>query len=494
MNIKRYIFKGTLGLISLVLFSCNSSQTGKKAEEVKEISKPNIIYILADDAGYGDLSCYGQSKFETPNLDKLAASGMKFTQHYSGSTVCSPSRSSLLTGQHTGHTPVRGNKEIQPEGQHPLPSSSVTVAEVLKQAGYITGAFGKWGLGYPGSEGDPNMQGFDEFFGYNCQRMAHRYYPPYLWHNQKKVEMPGNDWTKTVTYAQDEIQNETLKFIENNKDTTFYAYVPIVIPHAELIAPDDSIFAKYDGKFKESAYEGSEGAAYDENLVIWKYCPQEKPRATFASMMNRLDIYVGQIVAKLNELGISENTIIMFASDNGPHMEGGADPDFFDSNAEFKGYKRDLYEGGIRTPFIVSWPGTIKAGSVSNHISAFWDVLPTCAEIAGVNNIPEEVDGISMLPEFLGKEQPKHEYLYWEFHERGGRLAVRMDDWKGVVYNVTKPDKTTFELFDLSKDPSEQNNVADANPQIVSKINDIMKNARTDSDIFNFNAGTLSGH
>ncbi|MGQ1784498.1 arylsulfatase [Saccharicrinis sp. GN24d3] len=493
MKINKYILQGIIGLMALGLFSCNSSQTNKKTEGVKENVKPNIIYILADDAGYGDLGCYGQTRFETPNLDKLAERGMRFTQHYSGSTVCAPSRSSLLTGQHTGHTPVRGNKEVKPEGQHPMPSSSVTIAEVMKRAGYVTGAFGKWGLGFPGSEGDPNMQGFDEFYGYNCQRMAHRYYPPYLWHNQEKIDMPGNDWTKTVTYAQDEIQKETLKFIENNKDESFFAFVPIVIPHAELIAPDDSILAKYDGKFNETAYEGTEGAAYGDDFVIHKYCPQEKPRATFAAMMYRMDVYVGQIVTKLKELGIEENTIVMFASDNGPHQEGGADPDFFNSNGGLRGYKRDLYEGGIRSPFIVSWPGTVKAGSVSNHISAFWDVLPTCAELAGVQETVEN-DGISFVPELLGKEQAKHEYLYWEFHEKGGRLAVRMDNWKGVVYNVAKPNKTTFELFDLDNDVSEQTDVSKKNPEVVNKIKDILKVARTESDVFKFKAGTLSGH
>ena len=485
------LVKGIVAVVLLVFFAaCGNS--AKNVEETSQNMKPNIIYILADDAGYGDLSCYGQTKIDTPNLDQLAESGMKFTMHYSGSTVCAPSRSALLTGQHTGHTAVRGNKEIKPEGQHPVPASAVTIAEVLKKAGYVTGAFGKWGLGFRGSEGDPNNQGFDEFYGYNCQRMAHRYYPTYIWHNQEKVEMTGNDWTKTVTYAQDEIQKATLQFIENNKDNNFFAYVPIVIPHAELIVPDDDIFAQFDGKFKEKPYVGSKGADYGSDLEIIKYCSQEKPRATFAAMMTRMDGYVGQIVGKLKELGIDKNTIVMFASDNGPHEEGGADPDFFNSNGNLRGYKRDLYEGGIRTAFIAAWPGTIKAGTVSDHISAFWDVLPTCAEIAGVN-APAEVDGISFLPELLGKEQPKHDYLYWEFHEKGGRLAVRMNNWKGVVYNVAKPNKTTFELFDLSVDEGEQNDVAAKHPEVVEKIKEIMKSARTDSDVFKFNAGTLNG-
>lgn len=476
----------------LVVTALSSCQTGKKDKVETSGKKPNIIYILADDAGYGDLSCYGQQKFQTPNLDKLAANGMLFTQHYSGSTVCAPSRSSLMTGQHTGHTPVRGNKEVKPEGQHPMPANTITVADLMKKAGYVTGAFGKWGLGYPGSEGDPNNQGFDEFYGYNCQRMAHRYYPTHLWHNQNKVDMPGNDWTKTTTYAQDWIQTETLQFIEDNKDTSFFAFVPVIIPHAELIVPDDTIFHSFDGKFEETPFVGSKGADYNEALEIYKYCSQEKPRAVFASMMTRLDMYVGQITLKLKELGIEENTIIMFASDNGPHQEGGADPDFFNSGGGLRGYKRDLYEGGIRSPFIVTWPGTIKAGTVSNHISAFWDVLPTCADIAGVE-VPEGVDGISMLPELLGHEQPQHQYLYWEFHEKGGRLAVRMENWKGVVYNVSKHGMKHFQLYDLAADEQEQNNVAKDHPEVVSRMKEIMKQARTESSVFQFSSNTLSG-
>jgi len=493
MKKNKFLAGGVFALLTIVFVSCNLSKTSNNDVKGIEVCKTNIIYILADDAGYGDLSCYGQTKFSTPNLDKLAAKGMRFTQHYSGSTVCAPSRSSLMTGQHTGHTPVRGNKEHKPEGQFPMPSSCITIAEVLKEAGYVTGAFGKWGLGYPHSEGDPNMQGFDEFYGYNCQRMAHRYYPSHIWHNQEKEEMKGNDWNKTVTYAQDEIQKAVLRFIENNKDTNFFAYVPFIIPHAELIAPDDSIFAKFDGMYEETAFKGSKGADYGKEMEIGKYCSQAKPKATFAAMMYRMDVYVGQIINLLKELGIEKNTVVMFASDNGPHQEGGADPDFFNSNGGLRGYKRDLYEGGIRSPFIVCWPGKVKAGSLSDHISAFWDVLPTCAEIAGVD-VPDGVDGISMLPEFIGKAQPKHEYLYWEFHEKGGRIAVRMDNWKGVVYNVSKPKLRTFQLFDLSQDLSEQNDVSSAHPDIVNRMKEIMQKARTESDVFKFTSSTLLGY
>ncbi|NOU61766.1 arylsulfatase [Marinifilum caeruleilacunae] len=483
-----FVFFSIVGITSCRLDFSKSDDNDRE-----ESRKPNIIYILADDAGYGDLSCYGQNRFNTPNLDKLAENGIRFTQHYAGSTVCAPSRSSLLTGQHTGHTPIRGNLEVEPEGQHPLSASSLTIAEIMKQAGYVTGAFGKWGLGYPGSEGDPNKQGFDEFFGYNCQRMAHRYYPSYLWHNQERVQMPGNDWKNTVTYAQDVIQDVTLKFIEDQKDTAFFAFVPIVIPHAELIVPYDSIYAKFEHRFKEIPYVGTQGADYGEDLNISNYCSQPKPRAVFASMMYRMDVYVGQIVNRLKELGIDKNTVVMFASDNGPHREGGADPDFFNSNGGLKGYKRDLYEGGIRSPFIVSWPGTIEPGTISDHISAFWDVLPTCADLVGVQT-PEEIDGISFLPELLGQEQARHKYLYWEFQEKGGSMAVRLGNWKGVAYHSSQQDKTKFELFDLSNDEKERINMADQRPDIVKEMIQIMNTERTETEEYCSNLPKLIEH
>ncbi|MRT91994.1 arylsulfatase [Ancylomarina sp. 16SWW S1-10-2] len=464
-------------IVVLFLSSCN-----EKVE--KKNQTPNIVYILADDLGYGDLSCYGQQKFETPNIDKLAERGMKFTQHYCGSAVCAPSRSTLMTGQHTGHTPIRGNKELDGEGQSPIPASTLTIAEVMKTAGYTTGMFGKWGLGFPGSEGDPNNQGFDEFYGYNCQRMAHRYYPPYLWHNQEKDYLEGNDWTNTVTYAPDKIQDATLQFIENNKDTSFFAYVPLVLPHAELISPKDSISKKFEGKFVEDNpyLEGSSTASdYGPNIIKKKYCSQKAPYATFATMITRLDAYVGQIVAKLEELGIADNTIIMFASDNGPHTEGGANPEFFNSAGGLRGVKRDLYEGGVRTPFIVVWPNKVKAGSVSDHVSAFWDVLPTCEAIVGVKST--STDGISFLPELLGEpNQKEHDYLYWEFAHKGGRQAVRMGNWKGVIYNISK--KGEMQLYNLTEDVAETNNVADQHPDIIAKMKGIMEKEHVDSEIF----------
>ncbi len=463
----------------------------RSQEKHLPLSPPNIIYILADDLGYGDLGCYGQSKFSTPHLDRLAKDGMRFTRHYSGSTVCAPSRSVLMTGLHTGHTPIRGNQEVKPEGQSPMPANAITIAELLNEAGYITGAFGKWGLGFPGSEGEPVNQGFDQFFGYNCQRYAHRYYPEYLWENDQKFYLEGNDWSNTGTYAPDVIQEKTLNFIRANKDNSFFAYVPIVIPHAELIVPDDEIFRQHLGLFPEEPYVGRPGADYGPDMVISMYCSQENPHATFAAMVQRIDRYVGEIVSTLEELGIAENTILMFTSDNGPHQEGGADPEFFNSSGGLRGVKRDLYEGGLRVPFIVSWPGTVEAGTVSDHPSAFWDVLPTLSDLAGFE--ARVTDGISFLPTLLNKAQASHEFLYWEFHERGGKQAILMDNWKAVRLQVGKDPDGPLELYNLSSDPYEEQNVADQNPDLVASFSQMMKINRVPSGQFNFGMPTLSG-
>ena len=473
------MFNGFL-ILALLISACTSREPEAAGKKVA----PNIIYILADDLGYGDLGCYGQARFTTPNLDRLARKGIRFTRHYSGSTVCAPSRSVLMTGLHTGHTPIRGNQEVKPEGQWPLPAATVTLAEHLKEVGYVTGAFGKWGLGYPGSEGDPVNQGFDRFFGYNCQRYAHRYYPAYLWENSEKVYLEGNDWSHTETYAPDVIQQKTIEFIREHRDTSFFAFLPIVIPHAELIVPDDSIFHNYLGKYPETPYVGRPGADYGPDMVIGMYCSQENPHATFAAMVHRIDSYLGEIVSLIEELGITENTIIMFTSDNGPHLEGGADPDFFNSNGGLRGYKRDLFEGGIRVPFIVSWPGTIKEAGLSDHLSAFWDVLPTLAELSGFEY--EKTDGISFLPELLGKEQPAHEFLYWEFHERGGKQAILKDEWKAVRLNVGKDPNGSLELYNLENDPFEQQNVADRYPELVERFARMMEEKREPSSRFNF--------
>lgn len=470
-------FLYTLTLL-LAISACQSTETRSS----DDTARPNIIFILADDLGYGDLPTYGQQKLKTPNIDRIAKNGMTFIQHYSGSTVCAPSRSSLLTGLHTGHTFIRGNKEVRPEGQHPIPDSVRTIAEVLKEAGYVTGAFGKWGLGFPGSEGAPEHQGFDEFFGYNCQRIAHHYYPYHLWRNDEKVVLSENEGTKTGTYAPSLIHEEALAFIDEHKDTNFFLYYPSLIPHAELIAPE-KVMAKFRGKFDpEKTYEGVDGG---ERFRNGPYGSQPESHAAFAAMVALLDQQVGEILDKIEELGLSNNTLIIFTSDNGPHLEGGADPDFFDSNGPFKGYKRDLYEGGIRVPMLAQWKDKIEPGAISQHISAFWDFFPTACEVAQVD-IPKALDGISYLPTLLGQGQPQHEFLYWEFHEKGGRLAVRKGPWKAVVYNVLKDSTGAVELYNLDNDAGESRNVAALHPRIVAEMVEIMKSAHQPSDAFPF--------
>lgn len=482
--LKRYTIPLALLFLSssLVFTSCN---TKKEKTVVAEEKKTNIIFILVDDLGYGDLGFLGQQYIETPNIDRLAKEGMFFTNHYSGATVCAPSRSSFLTGLHTGHTPIRGNREVQPEGQYPMPDSIPTVAKVLESAGYKTGAFGKWGLGFIGTTGDPNQQGFEQFYGYNCQRYAHRYYPAHLWHNSEKIVLEGNGWLEKTVYAPDVIQKETIAFLETNKNNPFFLFMPIVMPHAELAVPDDEVFQKYRAKFNdENAYPAKKGTEYGPDMSISGYQSQPYPHAAFASMVERIDLYVGEVLSKLDELGLTENTLIIFASDNGAHQEGGADPDFFDSNGPYRGHKRDLYEGGVRTPMIAWWPGKITAGSQSDHISAFWDLLPTFADVAGAK-VPNDIDGISFLPELLAKEnQKEHEYLYWEFHEQGGKQAVRQGNWKAVKLQVFGSDKPTIELYDLGVDVGEENNIAAQNPEKVKELEELMNSAHTPNPIF----------
>jgi len=430
----------------------------------------------------------GQNKFTTPNIDRLAEAGMVFTQHYSGSTVCAPSRSALLTGLHTGHTPIRGNKEVRPEGQHPMPDSVFMLAEMLKESGYKTGVYGKWGLGFPGSEGDPNNQGFDEFYGYNCQRLAHHYYPYYLWHNQEKVMLEGNKGKNQRDYAADLIHEEALKFIEFNKDSSFFMFYASPIPHAELLMPQENIDVFKDKFLPEKKYKGTDDG---ENYRMGPYGSQTDCHAAFAGMVTLLDKQVGEIVSKLEELGISDNTLIIFTSDNGPHKEGGADPDYFDSNGIYKGYKRDLYEGGIHVPMIAKWPGTVDAGSSTNHISAFWDVMPTLADLID-RDLTSPIDGISFLPTLKGDlEQKQHEYLYWEFHEKGGRIAVRKGKWKAIKYNVLKEPEKMIELYDLSVDPGETKNLASDYPDLVAELTQIIMKSRTESEVFHFAAPTF---
>ncbi len=453
-----------VGLI-LIGFFANSQKA--VAQDKLTDRPPNVIYILADDLGFGDLSCYGQQRFETPNIDALARNGMRFTQHYSGSTVCAPSRCCLMTGLHTGHAVVRGNAEVKPEGQEPMPADTFTVAHLMQKAGYRTGVFGKWGLGAPGSASEPLKMGFDRFYGYNCQRIAHCYYPAFLWSDGKRELIIENAAQKSKVYAPGLIQEQALEFIRDNKDRPFFCYYAAVQPHADMVAPP-GFMDRHRGKFDPET-------PYKEDY----YRGQDEPHAAFVAMVNVLDNYVGQISNELEELGIADNTIIIFTSDNGPHVEGGHDPEYFDSNGIMKGNKRDLYDGGMHVPMIASWPGKIAAGSESDHISAFWDFLPTMAELTKQDS-PENIDGISMLPTLLGKsDQVQHEYLYWEFPAKKGRIAIRKGQWKAVRYDASTDPHSPLELYDLSADPGETVNVAAKHPAIASELRILVENART---------------
>jgi len=452
----------------ILLAACGATEAPSPAP-----LKPNILLIVADDLGYGDLGSYGQKRIQTPVLDKLAAGGMRFTSHYAGSTVCAPSRCALMTGLHTGHTIVRGNREVKPMGQHPLGDEVVTLAEVLQPAGYRTGLIGKWGLGGPGSSGEPNRQGFDYFFGYLCQRHAHNYYPEYLFRNTERVPLanvvrePKREdgagvAVKRGDYSHDLIAAEALAFLERNRNQTFFLALTVTIPHANNEAGDEGMEVPDLGQYADTDWP--------------------EPQKGHAAMISRLDSDIGRILGRLEEYGIAENTLVMFTSDNGPHREGGNDPDFNDSNGPLRGIKRDLYEGGIRVPLIARWPGKIPAGSVSDHVSAFWDYLPTFAELAGVEP-PAGLDGISMVPALMGEtaEQEQHDFLYWEFHEgKGSKQAVRTGNWKGVRLSPTGP----IELYDLAQDIAEEHDVAAEHPEVAGRVRQYLETARTESEFW----------
>ena len=450
------------------------------APDSKSETKPNIIFILADDLGYGDLSCYGQKKFTTPNIDRLASEGLKFTQFYSGSTVCAPSRDSLMTGYHTGRGVIRGNREHpETQGNWPIVPETVTVAKVMKKAGYTTGAFGKWGLGGHLSDGAAFKQGFDLFFGHYDQREAHTHYPPHLYRNEHRIELDGK------TYSHDLFEKEALDFIRTNKDRHFFCFMPILIPHAAMQVPEE-FAAPWRVKFPE----------FEETIGRYTFDTEVRnPVAAFPGMMNRLDLTVKRIIDLLQELGLDDNTIIMFSSDNGTHIEAGHRSDLFKSSGPLRGTKRDLYEGGIRVPMLVRWPGTVNPGTVSEHLGAFWDVLPTFAELAGVepSEYPDDINGLSFLPTILGntESQKQHSYLYWEFFEQGGKIAARWGDWKGVQLNVHqnfgRPD-APIEVYNLSADIGETHNVSVERPDIVKKFREIFREARVSSPLFRFRA------
>ncbi len=435
------------------------------------VKQSNIVFVLVDDLGIGDLSLYGQRFFKTPNIDALADQGLVYTQHYAGCTVSAPSRGVLMTGRHTGHSYIRGNINAPNVDGHtydlPLLDSEVTIAELLKSSGYRTACIGKWGLGGPDTEGHPNRQGFDYFYGYLGQLNAHRHFPKFLHENETLIELSGQ-------YAQELLMQKALGYISDRAkdDQPFFLYLTPVIPHADLQAPDEDR-EQFIGKYPEVPYNGG------------SYRAESAPRVTFAAMIHRLDQDMGRLVQHLKEEGIWENTIVIFTSDNGTHIEGGHDPYFFDSNGPFRGTKRDLYDGGIRTPLVISWPDKIKERRVTDHISAFWDFFPTFAEIAGVKS-PVQSDGISMLPTILGDDaaQRQHSSLYWEFHELGGRQAIRVGDWKLIRLNAKNPDKSTLELYNLSSDPGEQFNLASQYPDTRDALLEILDSSRTRSEVF----------
>lgn len=489
-----------MGIASVgTLFSCTPQET----------VKPNVIYILMDDLGYGDLGCYGQEKIETPHIDHLRESGMRFTQHYSGSPVSAPSRCVLMTGLHSGHAQIRGNDEmaargavsdydsmyVHPflEGQYPLQAHTMTIGRLMQQAGYATGCFGKWGLGYPDSDGVPGKQGFDSFYGYNCQRQSHTHYPPFLWRNDERVYLENEvqdphrtpiegDPLNEVSYqkytqkeyAHDLIFEELLAFVEHNREKPFFALWTTPLPHVSLQAPKRWV-DYYVKKFgDEEPYIGEKG-----------YLPCRYPHATYAAMVSYFDEQVGKLIEKLKEMDLYEHTLIVFTSDNGPTFNGGADSPWFNSGGLFKSEygwgKCFLHEGGIRVPAIFSWPGKIAPGSESALICGFQDIMSTLAEL--VSQPCPETDGISILPTLLGEDerQQKHEYLYWEYPEMDGQQAVRWGKWKGIITNIRKGN-AIMQLFDLEKDVQELNDVAAEYPDVVNRLRTFMNEAHTEPE------------
>ena len=448
--------------------TCSCTKVVKEAVS----HKSNVILIVADDLGYGDLSCYGQKILRTPHIDKMATDGMMFLNHYTGSTVCAPSRASLLTGKHPGHVSVRGNYSGML-----LKKEEITIAEIFKNEGYVTGGIGKWGVGHPPPATDPANNGFDYFYGYLNMWHAHNFYPEFLYRNGEKVILEGNKtievdgvnpWADSPEgtgvaqekslYVHDLFDAEGLKFIETHQDTSFFLYMAYNVPHANNEA----------GHYLGDGMEVQDYGSYAE--FDWP-----SPEKGFAAMIENLDQSVGMIIAKLEELGLSENTLVIFVSDNGPHQEGNHSADFFDSNGILRGTKRDLYEGGIRTPFVAHWPGTIKAGTTSDHISTFWDMLPTFCEIVDAD-IPEDCDGLSFLPTLKGlpDNQQKHPYLYFEFYEQGGKQSILKNQWKAVKLDVRRGYPKPIELYNLDTDPSETINLAPEFPEVVALMDSLM--------------------
>lgn len=428
-----------------------------------QAEKPNIVYIIADDLGYGDLSCYGQKGFQTPHIDQMAKEGMLFTSHYSGSTVCAPSRSCLMTGQDSGNTYIRGN------GKYQLREDDLTVAELFKQAGYKTGMIGKSCV--TGNSFDaqaPHISGFDYFWGTLSHQTAHFHYPSRVYSQGKAIKIEGNKGKTGSVYIQDEYTKKSLEFIEQSKDDPFFLLLSYSVPHASLQAPQEAV-EPFIGKFEnEKRYKGGHYAACKHVL------------ATHAAMITRMDKHVGDVITKLKDLGIEDNTMICFTSDNGSHVEGGYHYKYLQSNGVLRGGKRDLYEGGIRVPMIVKWPKVVTAGRTTDHASAFWDFLPTVCDTIGVES-PENIQGVSYLPLLKGGEQVEHDYLYWEYQGKGGRVALRKGDWKIVRYRINEKKGNKYELYNLAEDLSEKNNLAKKHPEKVQELLKLVKSARTAS-------------
>ncbi|WP_255518168.1 arylsulfatase [Fulvivirga sp. M361] len=507
-----------LGCISALLWSCTTLAQQHKTDE----AKPNIIYILADDLGYGELGCYGQEKIETPNIDALSRTGMMFTDHYAGAPVCAPSRGVLLTGKHSGHAYIRGNdgmssrgdvwnymamaRDSTLEGQRPLPEGTITLGTKLQEAGYKTAAVGKWGLGGPGSEGTPNKQGFDHFYGYLCQRQAHTYYPLHLYENEHRVYLnndtvafrtklaenadPLNEKSYapfTLTeYSPDLMFDDISKFIDTNHGQSFFLYWATPIPHAAIQAPKRWVDYYVDKFGDEEPYTGDKG-----------YFPHRYPRAGYAAMVSYLDEQIGLLINQLKELGVYEKTLIVFTSDNGPTYNGGTDSPWFDSAKPFRSdYGRGkgfVYEGGIRVPMIASWPGHIESGSTTNLISSFTDMMPTFCDLAGVSP-PEDIDGISIVPTLLGKPgQKTHDFLYWEFPSYGGQQAVRMGKWKIIRKGLLKK-QPVIELYNLEEDLLEEQNLAEKHPDIINKALQLFQQEHEEPLVNNFKIPFLGDH
>lgn len=486
----RFVQRWTPTLVALLAaLSFSQFAAAQRLEE----RPPNVVFILADDLGYGELGCYGQEKIETPNIDALAEQGVLFTDAYTGAPVCAPARCVLMTGQHPANAQVRGNKEgggwgpDEPEGQWPIAAQTVTVAELMREAGYVTGAMGKWGLGGPGSEGHPCFQGFDRFYGYLCQRVAHNFYPTHLWDNHDvdiinsryfsaHQRIPNADAGFAQfygeVYAADKMLEHSLAFIEAHQHEPFFLYLPFLEPHVAMQPPQEWV-DHYPEAWDTAPYLGTSG-----------YLPHPRPHAGYAAMISDLDEHVGAVVALIDELGLGENTLIVFTSDNGPtHDVGGVDTEFFNSAGPLRGRKGSVWEGGIRVPMVARWTGTIAPGTTTDHQTCFQDLMATLADLTD-QDAPDNCDGISYLPLLTGEgEQQQHPYLVWEFHGYGGQKAVRIGDWKAVLRDIHKGN-TEILLFNLADDLGETTNVAADHPEIVAQARTIFETDRTPSPNF----------